>query len=132
MRQPAPNDPFWKTLGGRIRKCREDRDMTQRQLAKQIGRSHGAIHQWENNMTSPTGKTLTKLLQVFPDLQLRDGIAPLSDGPINPSAEGLGGLERLGSKRLRLLADILEQRETLDKKMRELSEEQTPERPAKR
>jgi len=104
---------YWATLGGRVRAARNKRNMTQRGLAKLVGRSHGAIHQWETNVTSPTGRTLQKLLVVFPELEIRDKVPAIHQQETSTlSADG--GKSRFAPETLRKLADLEEKQRDID------------------
>ena len=57
------------SVGSRIREARENRQMTQQEVAKLLGLSRAAIAQWESDTTSPsihTAAEVSKLLEVSP------------------------------------------------------------------
>ena len=61
-----------KTLGLNIRNRRKQLEVTQVQLAKRLGLTQGAIHQWESGSTQITVQNLFKLAEALrisvPDL----------------------------------------------------------------
>ena len=53
-------------LGGRIRKLRESRDMTQTELSEILGmKTYTTVSKWEKNENFPKGKDLKKLAEIF-------------------------------------------------------------------
>lgn len=67
----------YKELGNRIRKAREQKNLTQEQLAEIIGMSNNYISNIERNHSIPSLETLLKIcnaLQVTPDYVLMDSI----------------------------------------------------------
>jgi transcriptional regulator with XRE-family HTH domain len=54
-----------KRLGGRLKRLREDRGVTQQQLAKKSGLSHGYIARLEIGMHNPSLSTLAKLAKAL-------------------------------------------------------------------
>ena len=56
-----------KTLGKEIRRARRSKDLTQADLAKEIGCTESAISQWENGINAPR-------LEVYFQLQTILGI----------------------------------------------------------
>lgn len=49
------------TIGSRIRERRNELGLTQRDIGAAVGRSTGAVTQWEADMTKPNGQNLMKL-----------------------------------------------------------------------
>lgn len=53
-------------LGGRIRKLRESRNMTQTELSEILGmKTYTTVSKWEKNENFPKGKDLKKLAKIF-------------------------------------------------------------------
>lgn len=53
-------------LGGRIRKLRESRNMTQTELSEILGmKTYTTVSKWEKNENFPKGKDLKKLAEIF-------------------------------------------------------------------
>jgi transcriptional regulator with XRE-family HTH domain len=70
---PKPGEPgFETTFGFRLDQARSKRRMTDRSLARLVGVSHGAVHQWRHNTAYPGRPNLQRLLAVLPDLEVRD------------------------------------------------------------
>ena len=60
-----------ETVGSRIKEARDQKQMTQLDIAKILGISRAAIAQWENETTSPSISTVTevaKLLETTPQI----------------------------------------------------------------
>ena len=58
------------TFGERLRKCRKEKGLTQKELAALIGARHTSISHWEKNQNIPDGNKivlLIKALDVSPD-----------------------------------------------------------------
>ncbi len=58
------------TTGTRIRRARQSKNLTRKQLAERLGVSASAIEQWESNRRTPDNETLTRLateLDIQPD-----------------------------------------------------------------
>ena len=53
------------TFGQRLRALREENNLTQRQLAEQIGYGKSSVSFWENDLTDPTSKVIIKLSKLF-------------------------------------------------------------------
>ena len=53
------------TFGQRLRALREENNLTQRQLAEQIGYGKSSISFWENDLKDPTSKVIIKLSKLF-------------------------------------------------------------------
>lgn len=58
------------TMGGKIKKCRLLRGLSQEQFAKLINVNRASIMNWENGTVTPKGETILKLLKVLKDLPL--------------------------------------------------------------
>lgn len=55
-----------ETIGERIKKKRQQKNLTQTELAKRIqGVTHGAISQWESDTTRPNAENLYELSKIF-------------------------------------------------------------------
>ena len=63
-------------FGRHLQKLRKQRGFSQAGLAAEIGRSSGAVSQWERGLTLPNIDTLMRLLDVF-DIPLAELIEPL-------------------------------------------------------
>jgi transcriptional regulator with XRE-family HTH domain len=53
------------TVGEKLRKAREKRGLTQRQVAELVGVSQPAIQRWEAGDGSPRPKKLRKVAEVY-------------------------------------------------------------------
>lgn len=53
------------TFGQRLRALREENNLTQRQLAEQIGYGKSSVSFWENDLKDPTSKAIIKLSKLF-------------------------------------------------------------------
>lgn len=53
------------TIGERIQFKRKQFGMTQTELAQKLGITHSAVHQWENDLSSPNAFNLITLLKIF-------------------------------------------------------------------
>lgn len=53
------------TFGQRLRALREENNLTQRQLAEQIGYGKSSVSFWENDLKDPTSKVIIKLSKLF-------------------------------------------------------------------
>lgn len=53
------------SVGTRIRRAREDAQMTQQDVAKLLGLSRAAIAQWETGVTSPSINTVTEVAKLL-------------------------------------------------------------------
>ena len=53
------------TIGERIQFKRKQFGMTQTELAKKLGITHAAVHQWESDLSSPNAFNLIALLKIF-------------------------------------------------------------------
>lgn len=53
------------TIGERIQLKRKQFGMTQTELAKKLGITHAAVHQWESDLSSPNAINLIALLKIF-------------------------------------------------------------------
>lgn len=58
------------SIGKRIRECREERGMTQTQLAEAMGVSRTQVHKWESGRDQPSSDRLPKLGKLF-DVDIR-------------------------------------------------------------
>ena len=54
-----------KTLGSRIKDCRQDKDMTQSMLAKKLNRPRETIARWENCTRYPSIDEIATLADIF-------------------------------------------------------------------
>ena len=54
-----------QTLGEKIRILREEKGLTQPELAKLVGVSNGTVSFWENSVNEPKASYLGKLAVVF-------------------------------------------------------------------
>jgi transcriptional regulator with XRE-family HTH domain len=54
-----------KTLGRRIKQLRKDKQLTQKQLAKEIGSSPGQLNKYESGLNTPPVDKLLMLAEVF-------------------------------------------------------------------
>jgi len=69
-------------LGERLKSLRENRNMTQEQLAKLIGMSQQSIDHYENGRANPSIETLKRLVEVFNTTV--DYLLGLTDNPNRP------------------------------------------------
>ncbi len=83
-------------IGKRIKKRREERQLTQEQLAEQLHVTRQAVSNWENAKTQPDIDTLLRLAEVLelPAEELlygekRDGSA-ISDSSLDHAKKGIG------------------------------------------
>ena len=53
------------TFGQRLRALREENNLTQRQLAEQIGYGKSSVSFWETDLKDPTSKVIIKLSKLF-------------------------------------------------------------------
>jgi len=51
----------WMSVGDRIREARADAGLTQRDLAKALGVTHGALALWEMGKRDPSVTTVCKI-----------------------------------------------------------------------
>jgi phage repressor protein C with HTH and peptisase S24 domain len=72
-----------ETIGSRIRQKREEAGLSQERLAVIVGRTKGAVSQWESDATRPKGDTLFKLADA-----LNCSARWLQDGGEEPDAGG--------------------------------------------
>ena len=56
------------TFGQRLRALREENNLTQRQLAEQIGYGKSSVSFWENDLKDPTSKVIIKLSKLFKEI----------------------------------------------------------------
>ncbi len=85
----------------RIRDLRKEHELSQQELAKQLGVNQTAVSQWERGVTTPSSTVmvdLCKLWNVTPDFLLG-----LSDEKIAST------LEQVDAKELQLLKDLVDQ-----------------------
>lgn len=85
----------------RIRDLRKEHELSQQELAKQLGVNQTAVSQWERGVTTPSSTVmvdLCKLWNVTPDFLLG-----LSDEKIAST------LEEVDAKELQLLKDLVDQ-----------------------
>lgn len=54
-----------ENLGSRIRELREDKRLTQPQLAELIGVSKSVVSFWENDVNEPKASYIARLAEVF-------------------------------------------------------------------
>ena len=54
-----------ETLGEKIRNLREEKGLTQPELAKLVGVSNGTVSFWENGVNEPKASYVRKLSTVF-------------------------------------------------------------------
>lgn len=52
-------------IGNRLKQARKASGFTQKDVAKQLGITFGAVSQWENGSTSPRGQTLIELARLY-------------------------------------------------------------------
>ncbi|MCL2587690.1 MAG: helix-turn-helix domain-containing protein [Firmicutes bacterium] len=52
-------------IADRIRSLREDRKMTQKQIADKLGLSINAVSQWERGICVPSAETVIELCSLF-------------------------------------------------------------------
>lgn len=87
------------TIGARIRRLREEKNLTQGDLAKAAGVSIAAVSKWEKNASEPKGKSLASLSQSLgiPMEYLIDGKEPAGQEERSPKQKfsdmGNGGVE---------------------------------------
>ena len=53
------------TIGEKIKKIREDKNLSLRDFAKKLGVSHPIVSRWEDNLTVPNAKYVAKMSKVF-------------------------------------------------------------------
>ncbi|MFR4978304.1 MAG: helix-turn-helix domain-containing protein [Butyricicoccus sp.] len=85
----------------RIRDLRKEHELSQQELAKQLGVNQTAVSQWERGVTTPSSTVmvdLCKLWNVTPDFLLG-----LSDEKIAST------MEQVDAKELQLLKDLVDQ-----------------------
>ena len=54
-----------KTFAERLRDLRQEKELSQRQLSKQLGLGHSAVTQWENEMRVPNAEAIVLLAKYF-------------------------------------------------------------------
>src|SRR5262245_4350617 len=54
-----------RSLGALLRKLREDRELTQKQVAKELGISQSALSAWESGQTLPPRPQITRIAGVL-------------------------------------------------------------------
>lgn len=59
------NEKLRKIIGKRIRQCREDKDISQKELSEKMNVTQNAVSSWEIGRTSPTRTTLKSLSTLF-------------------------------------------------------------------
>ena len=52
-------------FGSRLKELRQDRKLSQKQFAKEIGYSQSQVSQWETNINEPTSSAITKIANYF-------------------------------------------------------------------
>lgn len=62
--QPSSGSVSLMELGFRIKRAREDAGMTQRELARAIGVSHGIVGQWESHHKVPGRESIRRIAEV--------------------------------------------------------------------
>lgn len=77
------------TIGYRIRERRRELKLSQEQLADAVGRTKGAVSQWESDMTQPRGDVTFKLSEALQCSAkwLIDGSEPKSQRPGRPNPD---------------------------------------------
>jgi transcriptional regulator with XRE-family HTH domain len=55
---------YWMSVADRIREARTEADLTQRDLAKALGVTHGAIALWETGQRDPSVTTVCKIAEL--------------------------------------------------------------------
>ena len=116
---PACGRYFWRRnargsavdIGDRLRKIREERGLSQRELAARAGLTNGTISLIEKNRTSPSVASLKSLLDAIP-ISMADFFATLEElnGPkvfyradelteVAPARDGQVSLRQLGNAR---------------------------------
>lgn len=96
-------------IGHRLKTIREERGLSQRELATKAGLTNGTISLIEKNKTSPSVASLKSLLDAIP-ISMAEFFSPLEDTEtpkvffrqsefieISPSSEGQVSLRQLGS-----------------------------------
>ncbi|EEB85461.1 cupin domain-containing protein [Roseobacter sp. GAI101] len=96
-------------IGHRLRTIREERGLSQRELAAKAGLTNGTISLIEKNKTSPSVASLKSLLDAIP-ISMAEFFSPLEDAEtpkvfyrqsefieISPSSEGQVSLRQLGN-----------------------------------
>lgn len=53
------------SIAENIKKYREDRGLTQKQLADMVGKTKNVVSNWENGINSPDTETLEMLMKIF-------------------------------------------------------------------
>lgn len=53
------------TFGEKIKTARENKKMSRKELAEQIGVTRSAIWHWENNLREPGGKLLLIIMRIL-------------------------------------------------------------------
>lgn len=72
-----------KAINQNIRKLREAKDLSQRELAKAIGVSSTAVVQWENGVSCPNRENTKKLCNFFNVTQEQlEGSLPLGNNKV--------------------------------------------------
>lgn len=107
------------SFGKKIRELREEKNLTQPQLAKELGVSNAVISYWENDLNEPKASHIEKIaifFNVSTDYLIKStddfaAVAPLSTVPVL-SAEEKVLLQNFRSMRKDLQAYFLEMSET--------------------
>lgn len=76
------------TLGEQIRRARENKNLSQEELAEQLGVSRQAVSKWENDTSMPQGinkELLTKLLEI----EFEPSINSAEEKPVEKSKAGM-------------------------------------------
>ena len=54
-----------KTFAERLKYLRNEKELSQRQLSKQLGLGHSAVTQWENETNTPNAEAIVMLAKFF-------------------------------------------------------------------
>ncbi len=94
-------------FGKNIRELREDRGLSQKQLAEKIGVTQGAIYFWEKEINEPTAGCLIRLAEFFSVSvdELLSFDANTKGKDVGSAVEILGLFNRLSKDKQQLLIE---------------------------
>jgi transcriptional regulator with XRE-family HTH domain len=100
------------TFGTRLKKARNNKRMTQHEVAKLLGLNFTTISKYENDKSQPDNDTLLKISQLYDvslDWLLLGELKPVSDEPYGKAKVYIDGeIEVLTPEEARYLKDSLE------------------------
>jgi len=108
-------------IGNNIKKFREMKGLTQKQVAEMVGKSKNVVSNWENGLNKPDADTIEKLLGIFEvdantllgwdnPAQIKSDAEELADKIINNPKikEILPLIEKLSDKDMELAKQFIE------------------------